>query len=108
MDFVTDAKLEDINSKELLDLQDEVFSNIENKIPLKGDVNERLENITRKIFVKGFHGFMETFEVLYDAITYGMDDDEKDDGEFFDIDKSWHNKRITSNLVILIFFIFVS
>ena len=87
MDFITDAKLEELDTKELLDLQDEVFSSIKTKKPLKEDVNSRLEEITNKTFRKGFHGFMETFEVLYDAITYGMDDDEKDDGEFFAIDK---------------------
>ena len=87
MDFITDAKLEDLNANELIDLQDEVFNAIENKKPLKGDVKERLESINNRLFMKGFHGFLETFEVLYDAITYGIDDVEKDDGEFFEIEK---------------------
>ena len=30
---------------------------------------------------------MESFEVLYDAITFGIDDTEKDDGEFYKIEK---------------------
>ena len=86
MDFITDAKLEDLDSSELMNLQDEVFSNIEKKLPLKEDVSKRLEEINNKTFRKGFHGFLETFEVLYDAITFGTDE-EKDDGEFFEIDK---------------------
>ncbi len=86
MDFITDAKLEDLDASELMNLQDEVFSDIENKKPLKEDVGKRLEAITNKTFMKGFHGFLETFEVLYDAITFGTDE-EKDDGEFYDIDK---------------------
>ncbi len=86
MDFITDAKLEDLDASELMNLQDEVFSDIENKKPLKEDVSSRLESINNKTFMKGFHGFLETFEVLYDAITFGTDE-EKDDGEFFEIDK---------------------
>ena len=87
MDFITDAKLEDLNPKELLDLQDEVFSAIEKKEKIKPDVKDRLEAINNRLFMKGFHGFLETFEVLYDAITYGMDEDDRDDGEFYEIDK---------------------
>ena len=87
MDFITDAKLEDLDPKELIDLEDEVFSAIESKKPLKEDVSERLERINNKLFMKGFHGFLESFEVLYDAITYGIDDSDKDDGEFYEIDK---------------------
>jgi hypothetical protein len=87
MDFVTDAKLEDLDYKELEELQYEVFSSIENNKKLASDINERLEAITKKTFRRGFHGFMESFEVLYDAITYGINDDEKDDGEFYEIEK---------------------
>ena len=67
MDFVTDAKLEDLDYKELEELEFEVFNSIENNKKLKSDINERLELITKKIFRKGFHGFMESFEVLYDT-----------------------------------------
>ncbi len=87
MDFVTDAKLEDLDYKELEELEYEVFSSIENNKKLKEDISSRLEEITKKTFRKGFHGFMESFEVLYDAITYGINDDEKDDGEFYEIEK---------------------
>ena len=79
MDFVTDAKLEDIEY--------EVFEAIEKGKKIKEDVAERVDVATKKTFRRGFHGFMESFEVLYDAITYGINDDEKDDGEFFEIDK---------------------
>ena len=54
---------------------------------LKDDLSDRVDTITKRIFRRGFHGFMESFEVLYDAITYGINDDEKDDGEFYEIDK---------------------
>lgn len=87
MDFITDAKLEDLDATELMNLQDEVFSAIEKKEALKSDVLERLEAINNRLFMKGFHGFLETFEVLYDAITFGINDDEKDDGEFYEINK---------------------
>jgi len=87
MDFVTDAKLEELDYKELEELEYEVFSSIENNKKLKEDISSRLEEITKKTFRKGFHGFMESFEVLYDAITYGINDDEKDDGEFYEIEK---------------------
>ena len=87
MDFVTDAKLEELDYQELEELDYEVFSSIENNKKLKEDISSRLEEITKKTFRKGFHGFMESFEVLYDAITYGINDDEKDDGEFYEIEK---------------------
>ena len=86
MDFITDAKLEDLDIKELEDLEEEIFTSIENNIKLKTDLKDRIDSVSKKIFRKGFHGFMETFEVLYDAITFGTDE-EKDDGEFFEIDK---------------------
>ena len=87
MDFVTDAKLEDLNYKELEDLEYEVFEAIEKGKKVKEDMNQRVDEATKKIFRRGFHGFMESFEVLYDAITYGINDDEKDDGEFYEIEK---------------------
>ena len=87
MDFVTDAKLEEVKPDELLSLEDEVLTSIEKNEPLKDDINTRLDNITKKLFVKGFHGFMETFEMLYDAITYGIEEKDTDDGEFFEIEK---------------------
>lgn len=87
MDFVTDAKLEEINPAELLSLEEEVLTSIEKNIPLKDDLNKRLDDITKKIFMKGYHGFMETFEMLYDAITYGIEEKDTDDGEFFEIEK---------------------
>ena len=86
MDFITDAKLEDLDYKELENIEDEIFKAIENNKRIDPNINERIDSITKKIFRKGFHGFMETFEVLYDAITFGTDE-EKDDGEFFEIDK---------------------
>ena len=85
-DFITDAKLEDLKYDELLNLESEVLESIEKIKPLKEDISDRINNATSKIFMKGFHGFMETFEVLYDAITYGIEE-EKDDGEFYEIDK---------------------
>ncbi|MCR5462305.1 MAG: hypothetical protein K6E87_04485 [bacterium] len=86
MDFITDAKLENLDYKELEDLEEEIFKKIENKEKIESNTSERIDNATKKIFRKGFHGFMESFEVLYDAITFGTDE-EKDDGEFFEIDK---------------------
>lgn len=86
MDFIMDAKLEDLDIKELEDLEEEIFTSIEKRIEIKSDIMDRINSVTTKLFRKGFHGFMESFEVLYDAITFGTDE-EKDDGEFFEIDK---------------------
>lgn len=86
MDFITDAKLENLDYKELEDLEEEIFTSVENNKKIDSKMNERIDNASKKIFRKGFHGFMESFEVLYDAITFGTDED-KDDGEFFEIDK---------------------
>ena len=90
MDFITDAKLESLSEdkiKLLEDLEDEINESINKNIPLKKDISDRIEETSKKVFRKGFHGFMESFEVLYDAITFGIDDSEKDDGEFYKIEK---------------------
>lgn len=87
MDFITDAKFEDLDSKELEKIEIDILDKIENNKPLDKDIIKKIDEEANKVFKKGFHGFMETFEVLYDAITYGIEDSEKDDGEFYNIDK---------------------
>lgn len=89
MDFITDAELDNLDTKALTNIEDEVFRLIEMKKPISPSTNERLDMIVKEVFKKGYHSFMESFDVLYDAITFGYDEDslDEDDENTYVIDK---------------------